>query len=118
MRKCKELVIKKLELSHNKTIKKIMKLNTNHLSEVWAEPFVAPTPALPCLVGLYVNENSPKYLPIISNLISTGLNTLPLYTPTMLPTISGITIQFLKWVLTVAGFSPGWQFFLAFLHLL
>jgi len=27
-------------------------VNINHLSEEWAEPFVAPTPAFPCLVCL------------------------------------------------------------------
>lgn len=26
------------------------------------DPLVAPTPGFPCLVGLYVNANSPKYL--------------------------------------------------------
>ncbi len=50
----------------------------DHLREEWAEPLVAPTPALPCLVGLYDNENSPRYLPIMSNLTSTGLNDFPL----------------------------------------
>ena len=40
-------------------------------------------------------EYSPRYEPIISGLISTVLNTLPLYTPTTLPIISG-TITMLR----------------------
>ena len=39
---------------------------------------VAPRPGRPCSVGLYVIENSARYLPIISGLISTMLKTLPL----------------------------------------
>jgi len=87
------------------------------LREVCADPLVAPTPALPCLVGLYVIENYPKYLPIISNLIYTLLKLFPLYTATLFPTISGRTIAFRRWVFTGVGFYPGTQFFLLFLHL-
>ena len=50
----------------------------------------------------------------LRTLISTWLNVFPLYTPTMLPTISGTMIMFLKWVFTTSGFSFGGASFLAF----
>lgn len=49
-------------------------------------------------------------------LISTWLNTLPLYTPTTDPIISGTTIMLRKCVLTTAGFSIGGASFFAFLN--
>ena len=33
------------------------------------DPFVAPTPGFPCLVGLYVSENSPRYLWISNDIL-------------------------------------------------
>lgn len=49
-------------------------------------------------------------------LISTWLNVFPLYTPTILPTISGTMIMFRKCVFTTSGFSPGTVSFFAFLN--
>lgn len=46
-------------------------------------------------------------------LISTWLNVLPLYTPTMDPTISGRMTMSLRWVFTTSGFSMGGASFLA-----
>lgn len=46
-------------------------------------------------------------------LISTWLKVLPLYTPTMDPTISGRMTMSLRWVLTTSGFSMGGASFLA-----
>merc|ERR1712144_172228 len=80
-------------------------------------PFPFFPVGLLCNVGLYVMANSPIYFPIISNLTSTGLYSFPVYTPTIDPTISGVTIQFLKWVLIIGGFSPGCKFFFEFLNL-
>lgn len=46
-------------------------------------------------------------------LISTWLKVLPLYTPTMDPTISGRMTMSLRWVFTTSGFSMGGASFLA-----
>ena len=49
-------------------------------------------------------------------LISTWLKVFPLWTPTMLPIMSGRMIMFRKCVFTTAGFSNGAASFLAFLN--
>lgn len=46
-------------------------------------------------------------------LISTWLKVLPLYTPTIDPTISGRMIMSLRWVFTTSGFSMGGASFFA-----
>lgn len=46
-------------------------------------------------------------------LISTWLKVLPLYTPTIEPTISGRMTMSLRWVFTTSGFSMGGASFLA-----
>ena len=46
------------------------------------------------------------------------MNTLPLYTPTTLPTISGTMIMLRKGVFTHSGFSSGGASFFAFLNFL
>lgn len=51
--------------------------------------------------------------PMYLTLISTWLKVLPLYTPTMDPTISGRMTMSLRWVFTTSGFSIGGASFLA-----
>lgn len=91
-------------------------LHARDLHEVITSTIVQTSSDIPLEGSAFCNDRTHETSHLIRRhltLISTWLKVLPLYTPTMDPTISGRMTMSLRWVFTTSGFSMGGASFFA-----